>query len=148
MNKKTAISLSVIFCVQVLFFIAVILFPQSQVEGSAFFRRTPTYEEWEAMIENEYQFLPSSIYGLFQLASVILWVALVICFVFHYRGKNLTRMDFLIPVIGLIVYLPIYFHIRNAAKAYYLWMHLLPLEYVSLLLLFLICFRKFSRNNL
>ena len=146
--KKTTLIWAVIFSVQVLFFIAVILFPQSQVVGSTFFRRTPTYEEWTVMIDNKNQFLPSSIYGRFILASGILWVALAVCFVVHYWKKPFSRMDFLVSIIGLLMYLPIYFYIRNSAKVYYLWMYLLPLEYVALLLLFLICFRKLNRSNL
>ena len=95
-----------------------------------------------AMIKNKDQFLQSSTYGWFLLVSVILWAAIVICFVFHYRKKAFTRMDFLILIIGLIVFLPIYFYIKYYAKAYYLWMYLFPLEYISALLLCLTCFKN------
>lgn len=135
-----------IFCIQILFLIAMVQFPHDEVMGNSFFREPPSYEEWGQMLADDESMLPSSAFGWFSLIQTVLAVMLVTCFILHYQKKPLIRSDFFIPIIGFMLYLPAFIYIKYYSETYLLWMWLLPLEVASLILLCMKIFRKKTLN--
>jgi hypothetical protein len=128
------------------FFVALLFFRDILDPGFSFFRVT-TYEEWNWIIEQ-----PSSIPCETQIVAgisflqTVLSVVIGLGYIKYYWRRHLHGLDFIIPIIGLLLYAPVFYHIKYVAEHYYLWMSLIPLEIASLILACLLLFAR-KRNE-
>jgi hypothetical protein len=132
--------------VQILFFVTIVFFAKILDPGFSFFRTT-SYEEWNWLLDQPESILhENQVYMVIVCLRDVLFVSIVICFITYYWKHHLQISSISIPIIGLALYAPIFYHIKYVAEHYYLWMSLIPMEIASLILACLLLFAR-KRNE-
>lgn len=148
MKKKMVICLVLgVVLTQIFLVVTAVFFCDIPLEGFSFFRIT-TYEEWDWIIQESHK------HGnVLWIKDMISWVqtllTLYICggTLYYYRHTKIRLSDFLIPIIWIAIYAPMFYYIKYHAEHYYLHMSVMPLEILSLNLLSLMVW-KYNRNSI
>ena len=134
-----------IACIQFVFFFVFLFFRDNLYLGYSPFRIT-TYEEWNWILDQGGQ-NNSWLYGILELMQIVLSIWLIRCFFDYYWKRHMKTSDIIIPLSGLLLYVPVYFFVKYKAEHYYLWMSSIPLEIASLILFCLLCSNKPWRSE-
>ena len=143
-QKKTNICAVAALLFQVLFLTAVFVFSDVLVLGPTIFRRKMSYEEWGHLLQQGEYAGNQELLMLFMVAEgfvLLMDVMGLYQILFSKSGRLPIRAVWkvLIPVFGLLGYLPFYFHFKYQAEYFRLYMSLAPVEMVTLVFLVLLC---------
>lgn len=139
------ISLGSIVCIQILFLTVFFLCRDIVIAGSPYFR-VLTQEEWAWLCQRPGAPHEGQAVAIVSLFATILSVTVLICYIMQYgalfKSRQLRAFDVLIPIIGCVLYAPLFYYIKYRAEHYYLWMGLVPLKVSTLILLCLLLFDR------
>lgn len=150
-NISKKVSVGAIVGTQILFLVALVFFHNMVIVGPSFLR-VLTEEEWEWLchLPNDPQRI--KITAFFSFFTIIFIILLLFSYEEYYRNglkkHTIKPIDFILPLIGFVIYAPLFYYTKYYAEHFYIWMELLPLAIAAVILQYLLLFSQtFKREQ-